>query len=318
MALLRFEVHADAARADDAAAVLAAWPHAINVTRLRAAALDPPGDVLSCDVPREAADRLLDRLHQAGLCDDRASVAIISGTAHVSERADRAERAARGSASDAFVWRLVRDTLDEEVELSATFLAFMVLATLLGTIGVVTDSAILVVGAMVIGPEFGPLASLCAALLHRDLRQAGRGVVTLIAGFAVAITAAVGLTVALRATGVFPTDLVFSGLVREVASPGWISLVIALIAGSAGVLSLTSARSGSLIGVLISVTTIPAAADAAALASYGRPREAFGSLLTLGINLAGLAVAAVVTLAMLHALNRRATAASTSVTAMRE
>ena len=44
-------------------------------------------------------------------------------------------------------------------------------------------------------------------------------------------------------------------------SGGLSSLFVAFCAGTAGMLSLTTAKSGALIGVLISVTTIPAAAN---------------------------------------------------------
>ena len=40
-----------------------------------------------------------------------------------------------------------------------------------------------------------------------------------------------------------------------------LALIVALIAGAAGVLALTSARAGGLTGVFISVTTIPAAGN---------------------------------------------------------
>ena len=52
-------------------------------------------------------------------------------------------------------------------------------------------------------------------------------------------------------------------------SPDAFSFVVAVLAGIAGTLSLTSAKSGALVGVAISVTTVPAAANAAVALSYG-------------------------------------------------
>ena len=49
----------------------------------------------------------------------------------------------------------------------------------------------------------------------------------------------------------------------------------------AGVLSLTSAKSGALIGVLISVTTIPAAANIGVAAAYGDGEEWRGAMVQL-------------------------------------
>lgn len=307
MTLLRIEVHAPAGQADVAAGVLANAPHAINVTRQRGALVVPSGDLLSCDVPREVADSVVESLHEAGLCTGDANVTIVSDLTHLSERADTAELAASGAASDALIWRQLRDTLDEELAPTVTFLLFMVLATMLGAIGVVTNSVILVVGAMVIGPEFGPLAALFVAVLDRRWRAAARGAITLVVGFALAIVVASLFTLLLDATGVFPDRLEFAGFVKEVATPTALSFIIALVAGVAGTLAITSSRSGSLIGVLISVTTIPAAADAAALLSYGRERAALDAMLTLAINLAGMTIAGVLSLAAQRRFTRGAT-----------
>ena len=49
-------------------------------------------------------------------------------------------------------------------------------------------------------------------------------------------------------------------------------------------LALTSAKSGALVGVLISVTTIPAAANAAVAIAYWVPSEAIGSVIQLVIT----------------------------------
>ena len=54
-----------------------------------------------------------------------------------------------------------------------------------------------------------------------------------------------------------------------ISNPDFFSFFVAFVAGVAGILSLTSAKSGALIGVLISVTTIPAAANIGVAAAYG-------------------------------------------------
>ncbi len=305
MTLLRVEVHAPNEHADTAVELLAASPNAINRVRIRGALVQPPGDIVACDVPREDADALIEALTQSGLEDGACSVSVQPTLAHLSVGADRAERDARGAASDAVVWQLVRDQLDEERSPSWSFIAFMVLATLLGAIGVITNSAILVVGAMVLGPEFGPLANMIVGVIDRDARRVRDGVASIFVGFGAAIVAASLFVLAMRAAGVFDSRLAFTGIVAEVASPGVLSIVIALIAGVAGTLAITSNRSGTLIGVLISVTTIPAAADAATLLAYGDQRAALDSMITLTINLGGMAVAGVCSLALHLRLTRR-------------
>ena len=72
-------------------------------------------------------------------------------------------------------------------------------------------------------------------------------------------------------------------------------MIVALLAGVAGVLSLTTAKSGALIGVLISVTTIPAAANVGVAAAYGDWSEFSGALVQLLINLGSIVVAGTTT-----------------------
>src|SRR3954454_20662936 len=79
----------------------------------------------------------------------------------------------------------------ESVELSAVFLLYMILAALIAAIGIFLDSPILVVGAMVVGPELGPVAGLCVALVQRRGALARRSATALGLGFPLAILATV-------------------------------------------------------------------------------------------------------------------------------
>lgn len=78
--------------------------------------------------------------------------------------------------------------------------------------------------------------------------------------------------------------------------PDPLSLVVSLLAGVAGVLSLTSAKSGALVGVAISVTTVPAAANAAVALGYGELAQMWGSIEQLLVNLGGIMLAGILTL----------------------
>ena len=68
-----------------------------------------------------------------------------------------------------------------------TFVMFLTLACLLAAIGVVTDSTVTVVGAMVLGPEFGPLAAVSVAIVQRRGELARRAAIALLVGFPVAM-----------------------------------------------------------------------------------------------------------------------------------
>jgi uncharacterized hydrophobic protein (TIGR00271 family) len=151
---------------------------------------------------------------------------------------------------------------------------------------------------MILGPEFGPIAGLCVALVQRRPDVTRRSLRALAIGFPVGIAAALLLSLFIRAVGLTPNDFVVDShpLTDFISKPDWFSLIVAVIAGCAGVLSLTAAKSGALIGVLVSVTTIPAAANIGVAAAYGEWGEFRGACLQLAVNLTGIVLSGVITL----------------------
>jgi uncharacterized hydrophobic protein (TIGR00271 family) len=143
------------------------------------------------------------------------------------------------------------------------------------------------------------------------MRLARRSARALLVGFPVGITAAYLFALLVRAFDITPegfkTDV--HPLTRFISHPDEFSVIVAVFAGMAGVLSLTSTKSGALIGVLVSVTTIPAAANIGVAAAFQDWSEWRGAILQLAANLAGILVAGVVTLwAQQRLLRRRAVA----------
>jgi uncharacterized membrane protein len=103
------------------------------------------------------------------------------------------------------------------------------------------------------------------------------------------------------------------GFSEVISNPDAFSFFVAACAGIAGILSLTTAKSGALTGVLISVTTIPAAANVGVAAAYEDWPAMGGSLLQLGINLSVLCAAAVGTLLVQRRVFHRRRAAHARV-----
>ncbi|MCX4818754.1 DUF389 domain-containing protein [Streptomyces sp. NBC_01142] len=261
------------------------------------AALDPRGDLVMCDVAREAGDELIGGLRSLGI-DESGSIAVENIELSLSRHADQAEEQAPGEGVDAVLWEHLEDATHEESTLSVTYLAFLALATMIAACGVVLDNAILIVGAMAVGPEFGPLAGVCTALVQRAPRLAWRSFVALIAGFAVAMLVTVAFSYFMNLVGLFEQAMLEAERPNTgfIYRPDWFSFVVAVLAGTAGMLSLTSARSGPLVGVAISVTTVPAAANAAVAFSYQEYQQAWGSAEQLLLNLLGIVLAGTLTL----------------------
>jgi uncharacterized hydrophobic protein (TIGR00271 family) len=290
--MIHLRIVARAGKSRPALELLEGSASVCNVVFLEGTARSPEGDVILADVAREDASVVISDLRALGIAED-GSIALEEIDTQISEHAEKAVEHAKGAPADAVVWEEVEARTSESVELSATFLAFMVIAGLLAAVGIYQDSAILIVGAMVVGPEFGPLAGLCVALVHKRGPLALRSGLALAVGFPLTITAVYAATHAFKATGLFTDDFTQDdhGFANIISEPDFFSFFVAACAGAAGMLSLSTAKSGALIGVLISVTTIPAAANIGVAAAYMDGDSWRGSVAQLAINLGSIIVA---------------------------
>lgn len=302
--MLTIRVSCPAELADRVESILRAAPSLATLTRERGASIEPAGDVFTALVERDAVNDLVHSMTDLGVPKNGCILIQDAGT-WVSARALEAEQ--RSPDADNVVWPEVVEQAYDQSRISGMFLAFMIMATLLAAIAVITDSAILVVGAMVLGPEFMAVIALGLALVRRRptlFRQAAR---SLIIGFAVSIMASVVFVEIARWVGLVSSEDFYSPrpAVAFIYSPNWWSLIVAVIAAAAGVLALTSARSTGIIGVFISVTTIPASGNVAVAAVFGDWHQVGGSAAQLGINIAGMAIAGWLTLVVRQVMSTR-------------
>ncbi|WP_129307378.1 DUF389 domain-containing protein [Streptomyces sp. L2] len=295
--MLHLRLIAPSDRTDDVVRLIEKTVGTTHLVVLPGAARDPAGDVVMCDVAREAGDELIAGLRHLGL-DETGSISVEDIDLSLSRRADKAEAEAPGEGADAVLWEQLADATDEESTLSVTYVAFLAVATMLAACGVMLDNAILIVGAMAVGPEFGPLAGISTALVRRAPQRVWRSLWALLAGFAAAMVLTAGFSWLLDALGLFERSMVEAARPNTafIWKPDAMSFVVAFLAGIAGTLSLTSAKSGALIGVAISVTTVPAAANAAVALSYGDYSQTWGSTWQLLANLGGIVLAGTLTL----------------------
>lgn len=301
MLTLRLSCPTDLAAA--AVAVLEADPTISSLTIWPGASSKPVGDVIWADIPREAANDLVAKLTALGV-QELGTIQLVPVNTWISQSGLNAERNAPGSGPDAVVWAEVIERAYDDTQLTWTYLSFMILATLLAAIAIVTDSVILVIGAMVLGPEFTAIATLGLALIKRRPNLFRQALRTLLIGFAVSIGVVTALALAAKGFG-FITEvdvLKPSPGTSFIYSPNWWSFLVAIVAGAAGVLSLTSSRTSGLVGVFISVTTIPASGNIAIATVFGLWNEVIGSATQLGINIGGMAIAGWLTLLFQQAI----------------
>jgi uncharacterized hydrophobic protein (TIGR00271 family) len=277
--------------------LLNATPSVCNLVYLERVAHRPEGDVILCDVAREEASIVISDLRELKI-DEEGSISMEVIDSQISAAAAAAVKAADGLPTDAVIWEEVESRTSENVELSASFLAFMVLAMLIAMVGIITDQLILIIGAMIVGPEFGPIAGICVAAVERRRELFRRSLRALVVGFPVGIAVTFLATLLLNAVGLIPSDFTqeHHPFTQFISSPNEWSFIVAYLAGTAGVLSLTSAKSGALIGVLISVTTIPAAANIGVAAALWDGHECVGAVEQLCLNLAAILLAGIGTL----------------------
>jgi uncharacterized hydrophobic protein (TIGR00271 family) len=276
---------------------LANDPGVTHITVDQGAATEPPGDLVTCDVVRASVNPLIRRLRAAGVAE-RGGITMIEPEAVISAAADRAQAQILTPEIDTVVWQEVAARTSDDSAFSVTFGVLMVLAGIIAAIAVLTNNPVLVVGAMIISPDYGPMAALSVALVNRAYGQAVRSLRALALGFPMATLAALLLTLAARGFGRIPASYLagqrpVTGLLIG-ANLG--AFVVAFVAGAAGVIALGRAKSGAVVGVLVSITTIPAASNVGVALAMGSVSEAGKSLVILLVNLAGLLTGGVLTL----------------------
>jgi uncharacterized hydrophobic protein (TIGR00271 family) len=293
---LRLIVPAD--EVDGVVEELRASPGVAHLVRIPSAETSPAGELVLCDVVREAGNHVIEQLQRHGV-HHRGAITVEAIEAVVSDAAGRAEMRAPGHGGDALVWEEVEARARAEATLTGSFQVFMAVAAVIAGAGIMLDSPILIVGAMVVGPEYGPLAALCVATVRWRRRPARRAALTLAVGLAVGAAAALVVTLLLRGAGVAPDEYGPGRheLTAFISRPDGLSAVVAVLAGVVGMLALTEARSGTLIGVLVSVTTIPAVGNIGVATAYGQWPEVGGAAVQLAINVAALVIAGIATLA---------------------
>jgi len=162
---------------------------------------------------------------------------------------------------------------------------------------------------MVVGPEYSAIIAVALGISRRDRGPVRAGLLALLWGFLAAIVITLLFGLAVRGAGKAPAP--FLDGTRPVSdlinTPNVYSVIVAILAGLVGVISLTESRANALIGVFISVTTIPAAADVGVSLAFSSWHEAWGSTLQLLLNIALLIVVGAAGLATQRLIWRRRT-----------
>jgi uncharacterized hydrophobic protein (TIGR00271 family) len=272
-----------------------------NVTVQPGVVVRPPGDLIEADVAREKAGEMVGHLKDLGL--HRVGGIVLtqpSGTPF--DAARELDVIAPGHPDDAVIWDSVESAAYAGAAPTLSFHVFLVLSVALAAIAVITDSAVLVVGAMVVGPEYSAVAAASVGIVLANGGLLLRSLRLLLFSFLLAIAVVTLLALVAGAFGLVTEEIV----TRPRPNTGFIwkpdawSLIVAVLAGIAGTLALAIERQATMVGVFISVTTVPAAGNLALGLAIWDLKEVGGSAAQLGLNLFGMVLAGVVTLLLVR------------------
>ena len=264
---------------------LTSEPGVRNLVVLPGAARRPDGDAVQFDLFNESANPVLRRLRRVH-AGSRGSVTV--GEMNVALEGPRGAAETRRYARRERipVWAMVEGTIRANAAYPPSFYILLVAAGLIASVGILTNSQILVVGAMVVGPEYFAIIAAALGCSKREWPLVRVSLTALSRGFLAAVLASFLFALVIRAAGVAPAA--FKDGTRPVAelinSPNVYSVIVAVLAGVVGVVSLTESRANALIGVFISITTIPAAASIGLSVAFSSWHDAAGSLYQLLLN----------------------------------
>lgn len=284
---------------DEVTTTLSAHPGVRHVTR---GATTTDGMVtLSAEVSVANADAAVERLADLGIASDDLTLWRVPGVQPLGW-----QRRTRSEESDGEVWAEIVGRADENATLASRYLLFMISAGIIAGIGVITGSAVLLVGAMAISPDLLPVSASAIGIVERRWKLAQRAIRVLLIGLASGALGAFGATALLRLFDRVDDDLRLADTMMGEAltqiGPG--SLIVAAVAGVAGMMAFER-PSGAAVGVAISVTTIPAAAYVGAAMAMGRDDPMWGALGVLLANVVTLILASTATLTAQRRVRRR-------------
>jgi uncharacterized hydrophobic protein (TIGR00271 family) len=297
--VLRLDSFVPPALVDDVRETLVGFPGVRHVTT------GPPTTdgmiALSAEVDALSADAVIERLADLGIASNDLTLWRVPGIQPLGWH-----RRTRSEESDVQVWAEIVGRADENAKLASIYLVFMASAGIIAGIGVLTGSAVLLVGAMAISPDLLPISAAAIGIVERRRQLAVGAIRVLLIGLAAGALGAFAATALLRLFNRVPEDLRLADTAMGEAltqlGPG--SLIVAAVAGVAGMLAFER-PGGAAVGVAISVTTIPAAAYVGAAMAMGRDDPMWGALMVLLTNVTVLVVASSAALTLQQRSRRR-------------
>jgi uncharacterized hydrophobic protein (TIGR00271 family) len=289
--MIALEVFGESALLERVASTLDRTDGVSHVARVDA--IRPGYSLVSARVRPRSVDALLDTLQGLG----------VAGRDVTLDRIEVVGALSQGRAERTMVWADVLGTAWLNARPLARYLAFMVVAGVIASYGVVDNNGILIVGAMAVSPDLLPITAISVGIVGRQAELAGRALLTLALGLGAAGLAAAVTTLMQDRLDFIPSgySVRATGVLTGLTTISNETVVVAFVAGVAGMLALET-RASSGVGVAISVTTIPAIGYFGVAVGLRELDKALGALGVLGVNVLMMVAGAVGTLLLQRAL----------------
>ena len=187
--------------------------------------------------------------------------------------------------------RLV-DRLQEGSSFNFDFAALISLSTIIAALGLLDNSAAVVIGAMLVAPLMTPLVGIGFALIQGNERLMRTALWAVLYGFAVAF--AIGGFI-----GIFAclfSDFSISGQMKQRNVPGLLDLFVAIFSGVAGAYAMSRKNLiSALPGVAIAAALVPPIATSGMALTMGNFVLAIGALLLFLTNIVAIVLGTAVT-----------------------
>ncbi|KKG10820.1 TIGR00341 family protein [Methanosarcina sp. 2.H.A.1B.4] len=243
-------------------------------------------------IPPIGVEPVMARLREAGISENAYTI-VLSPETVVSSRLEALKKRYSGL-------RISREELIARAEdlapATSTFLAFLVLSTIIATGGLLLDSAATIIGAMVVAPLMGPAISASVGTVINERELASRGVKLQVGGLLLAIAVAAVIGAIMKGTLLLPPalDIREIGQIAERTSPNFLSLFLALGSGLAGAISIMRGSGSTLVGVAIAVALVPPAATSGLGLAWGFYGVAITAAVLVLVNLLTINVSALI------------------------
>jgi uncharacterized hydrophobic protein (TIGR00271 family) len=187
----------------------------------------------------------------------------------------------------------LREAMSDSARPGVNFFVLIVLSSVIATLGLLLNSAAVVIGAMLVAPLMSPILGFSLGMVLGDVRLIRLSIEAMFKGVALALVIAVliGIVSPIK-------ELTEEIMIRT--QPTLLDLTVALASGMAGAYALSREEvSAALPGVAIAAALMPPLGVAGLGLSLGRPQVAGGAFLLFLANIAAISLAGVIVFILL-------------------